>query len=101
MEGPRQVREETTNLGPAIIFTDEECRDFAYICSCMPTDRMGPRDAALVGKVEAKFRIGRGAWLSPGQWEWFANLAFRWSAFIQAQESAATAIRELAARGRA
>jgi hypothetical protein len=91
------ILEENTS-GSVWVFTDAECADFAYLCACMPTDRMTIPEADLIRKVEAKFRIGKGGYLTPKQWNWFAALAERYSEFVLEQTHAAAAIRA-AARG--
>lgn len=87
----------TNNGGEVWLFTDEECADYAYICACMPIDRLTVPEADLVRTLEVKFRIGRGGFLTQRQWNWFALIAERNAACILDQGEAVSAIRQLAA----
>lgn len=89
--------EENTS-GPILTFSKAECEDYAYLCACLPTDQLTVPEANLVRQVEAKFRMGNGGYLTPKQWNWFASIAERYSAFVLEQTTAVTAIRQ-AARG--
>lgn len=88
----------TNNSGEHWTFDEGECADYAYICSCMPTDRMTYREIGFIGRMETKFRNGSAGWLTPGQWTWFTRIAQKYSRFIQGQEFVAEDVRKLAAR---
>lgn len=85
-----------TNSGPVWTFSKQECSDYAYICACLPSEKLDRREEAFVRQVEVKFRKG-GGYLTQGQWDWFAGIAERFSSYILDQDDAAAAIRRFAA----
>jgi hypothetical protein len=94
------ILKERNGALPAWVFTDEECDDYAYICSCMPTDRMSFVDIRFIRIVEVKFRERKGAFLTTGRWDWFAGIANKYASFIQERSDGVAAMRALAASGR-
>lgn len=87
----------TNNDGSAWVFDDEESADYAYICSCMPRDKLSYREGTFIDRIEAKFRMGNGGWLTDGQWNWFTEIAAKHSSFIQGKSHVAADARALAA----
>ena len=86
-----------TNSGPVWTFSEQECSDYAYICACLPTDKLNHRERTFILRMEVKFRNGSNGYLTQGQWNWFAELAQRFSDSILHEDDAAGAIRRLAA----
>lgn len=84
---------------PVWLFTDEECADYAYICSCLPFDRLSQREQGFLRELEISFRKSRGGHVTQGRWDWFVILCDRWGSFIQNQQTGIAAMRALAAQG--
>ncbi len=84
-----------TNSGQVWVFSDEECKDYAYLIACLPSDQLNQREDKFIREMEVKFRKG-GGYLTPGQWDWFAGLVARFSSYILHEDDAAAQIRKLA-----
>lgn len=76
------MRREETNSGPALVFTPDECEHWAFVCSCLPTDKMGHKELNFIRRMDAKFRGTRGAYLTPPQFEWLQAIAAKWKHLI-------------------
>lgn len=72
----------TSNMGSTWWFTDEERAHWAFVCSCMPLDKLGFKEGNFIRRMDAKFRGTRGGHLTDPQWQWFQKIAAQWSHLI-------------------